>query len=146
MTLDGLLDCFLADVWSDKPPVKYEIYLLEIHSNTFIKLLVAKHMLSFLKGMILLLVIIKEDKIKPIRQFFYYPLSDIIFTYSNKKILDCTVMVIQKYDFYNWNQKLRSSHFQSKFDYLVIITSSLGQISINSKLVKKLKSTSSLST
>ena len=61
MALDGLSDCFLADVWSDKPPTKYEIYLLEINSITFIELLVAKLMLSNLKGMILLLIIIKKD-------------------------------------------------------------------------------------
>ena len=52
---------FFADVWSDKPPTKYEIYLLEINSITFIELLVAKLMLSNLKGMILLLIIIKKD-------------------------------------------------------------------------------------
>ena len=52
---------FFADVWSDKPPTKYEIYLLEINSVTFIELLVAKLMLSNLKGMILLLIIIKKD-------------------------------------------------------------------------------------
>ena len=52
---------FFADVWSDKPPTKYEIYLLEINSITFIELLVAKLMLSNLKGMILLLIIIKKE-------------------------------------------------------------------------------------
>lgn len=47
---NGLLDCFLVDVCSNKSPTKYEIYLPKIHSMTSIEQLVARLMFLLLKG------------------------------------------------------------------------------------------------